>query len=83
MNARALGSGCAIRVRLEAIVMEGLAAAGIADATVEKVTDYANSAATGIVSTPGLVVGGGPVQGRDPVTDGVATLLLAARGAPA
>ncbi|WP_291381392.1 thioredoxin family protein [Demequina sp.] len=80
MNIKVLGSGCANCVRLEANVKEALAATGIADATVEKVTDYAEIAAHGIMSTPGLVVDGVVVvSGRVPAADEVAAFLAAAR----
>ena len=79
MNIKVLGSGCANCVRLEANVKEALAATGITDATVEEVTDYAEIAAYGIMSTPGLVVNEHVlVSGRVPATDEVATLLAAA-----
>lgn len=80
MNIKVLGSGCANCVRLEANVKEALAATGMADATVEKVTDYAEIAAYGIMSTPGLVVDGVVVvSGRVPAADEVAAFLAAAR----
>lgn len=80
MNIKVLGPGCANCVRLEANVKEALAATGIADATVEKVTDYADIAAYGIMSTPGLVVNETVlVSGRVPAADEVAALLNAAR----
>ncbi len=80
MNIKVLGPGCANCVRLEANVKEALAATGIADATVEKVTDYADIAAYGVMSTPGLVVNEHVlVSGRVPAADEVATLLAAAR----
>lgn len=80
MEIKVLGPGCANCVRLEANVKEALAATGIADATVEKVTDYADIAAYGIMSTPGLVVDEQVlVSGRVPAADEVAALLAAAR----
>lgn len=80
MNIKVLGSGCANCVRLEANVKDALAATGIADATVEKVTDYAEIAAYGIMSTPGLVIDDTVVvSGRVPAADEVATLLSAVR----
>ena len=80
MIIKVLGSGCANCVRLEANVKEALAANGIEDATVEKVTDYADIAAYGIMSTPGLVVDEKVlVSGRVPATAEVAQLLASAR----
>ena len=78
MHIKVLGSGCANCVRLEANVKEALAAAGIDDAVVEKVTDYADIAAYGIMSTPGLVVDERVlVSGRVPAVAEVQGLLAA------
>lgn len=80
MEIKVLGPGCANCVRLEANVQAALAAAGIADATVEKVTDYADIASYGIMSTPGLVIDGAvKVSGRVPDTAEIADLLAATR----
>jgi len=80
MIIKVLGSGCANCVRLEANVKEALAASGIVDATVEKVTDYADIAAYGIMSTPGLVVDDRVlVSGRVPDAAEVAQLIASAR----
>ena len=80
MDIKVLGPGCANCVRLEANVKEALASAGIADATVEKVTDYADIAAWGIMSTPGLVIDGAVVvSGRVPDAAEVASLIASAR----
>lgn len=80
MEIKVLGPGCANCVRLEANVKEALASAGIADATVIKVTDYADIASYGIASTPGLVVDGAVwVSGRVPSADEIAGLLVAER----
>jgi small redox-active disulfide protein 2 len=80
MIIKVLGSGCANCVRLEANVKEALAASGILDATVEKVTDYADIAAYGIMSTPGLVIDERVlVSGRVPDASEVAQLIASAR----
>ncbi len=80
MIIKVLGSGCANCVRLEANVKAALAASGILDATVEKVTDYADIAAYGIMSTPGLVVDDRVlVSGRVPDASEVAQLIASAR----
>ena len=80
MIIKVLGSGCANCVRLEANVKEALAASGIVDATVEKVTDYADIAAYGIMSTPGLVVDDRVlVSGRVPDAAEVVQLIASAR----
>ena len=80
MDIKVLGPGCANCIRLEANVKQALAATGIADATVEKVTDYADIAAWGIMSTPGLVVDGAVlVSGRVPDAAEIAQLISSAR----
>ena len=76
MNIKVLGPGCANCVRLEANVHQALEAAGITDAVVTKVTDYADIAAYGIMSTPGLVVDEKVlVSGRVPAASEVGELL--------
>lgn len=80
MDIKVLGPGCANCVRLEANVKEALKATGIVDATVEKVTDYADIASWGIMSTPGLVIDGAVVvSGRVPDAAEVAQLMGSAR----
>ncbi len=80
MNIKVLGPGCANCVRLEANVKEALAGAGVAKATVEKVTDYADIASWGIMSTPGLVIDGAVlVSGRVPDVAEIAQLIASAR----
>ena len=80
MTIKVLGPGCANCVRLEANVKEALAGAGVAKATVEKVTDYADIASWGIMSTPGLVIDGAVlVSGRVPDVAEIAQLIASAR----
>lgn len=55
MNVKILGPGCKNCERLEARTREALQELGL-DASVEKVTDYAQIAAYGVMKTPGLVV---------------------------
>ena len=55
MNIKILGSGCANCINLEKAAKQAASELGI-DATFEKVTDYADIASYGIMSTPGLVV---------------------------
>ena len=55
MHVKILGPGCKNCERLEARTREALAELGL-DATVEKVTDYAQIAGYGVMKTPGLVV---------------------------
>lgn len=52
-----LGPGCANCQKLEANVREAVAQAGI-DAEIRHITDYAEIAARGVMSTPGLVIDG-------------------------
>lgn len=78
MNIAILGSGCANCMRLESNVREVLAATGLV-ADVTKVTDYAEIAAYGVMSTPGFVVDGRVlVTGRVPSVAEVRDLLAAA-----
>ncbi len=55
MTVKVLGSGCANCARLTALTEQALAELGL-DTTVEKVTDYAQIAAYGVMATPALVV---------------------------
>ncbi len=61
-----LGPGCNNCQRLEANVREAVAQAGV-EAEIVKVTDYAEIASRGVMSTPGLVIDGKVVStGRLP-----------------
>lgn len=55
LQVKVLGSGCANCKRLEAEARAALDAEGIAY-TLEKITEYADIAGYGILSTPGLVM---------------------------
>lgn len=54
---KVLGSGCAKCNALESVVRSALAELGM-DTTIEHVTDFAQIAAYGVMSTPALVVDG-------------------------
>ena len=75
MIIKVLGPGCDNCARLEARTHEALESLGIA-ATVEKVTDYGEIAAYGVMKTPGLVVDEQlVVSGRVPTATEIAQLL--------
>lgn len=66
MNIAILGPGCHNCVTLERIARDAVASLG-SDATIDKVTDYGEIAAYGIMRTPGLVIDGEVVvAGRVP-----------------
>ena len=70
-----LGPGCANCKRLEANAREAATMAGV-EAEVIKVTDYAEIAAHGVLSTPGLVIDGKLVSaGRIPSAGDIAEWL--------
>lgn len=72
-----LGSGCAKCQYVEKVVREVVAAEGIA-AEIRHVTDYAEIAQRGVLSTPGLVIDGTVViAGRVPTREQIATWLRA------
>jgi small redox-active disulfide protein 2 len=75
MHVKILGSGCANCVNLEKATRQAVDELGL-DATFEKVTDYADIAAYGIMRTPGLVVDEQVVlSGRVPTAGQVKNLL--------
>jgi small redox-active disulfide protein 2 len=70
-----LGPGCKNCANLERATREALDELGV-DATVEKVTDYAEIAGYGVMRTPGLVVDDEVlVSGRVPKVDELRQLL--------
>ena len=75
MNIKILGSGCANCVNLEKVTKQAVEELGL-EATFEKVTDYADIAAYGIMRTPGLVVDEQVLlSGRVPTSGQVKELL--------
>ena len=70
-----LGSGCPNCQRLAANAQEAAAMAGV-EVEIVKVTDYAQIAGYGIMSTPGLVIDGKVVSyGRVPSAGDIALWL--------
>lgn len=80
MKIKVLGPGCANCQNLEKATRQALADLGL-EASVEKVTDYADIAGYGVMSTPALVIDESVVlAGRVPTTRQVRELLTAAAG---
>ena len=80
-SVKVLGSGCAKCNALEAATKAALAQLGM-DTTIEHVTDFAQIAAYGVMSTPALVVDGKVVAyGKVLKQEEVVTLLQKARQA--
>ena len=75
-----LGSGCAKCNQLEAATKEALTLLDM-DSTIDHVTDFAQIAAYGVMSTPALVVDGKVVSyGKVLKTDEVVKILQKVRG---
>lgn len=75
MDIKILGSGCAKCQQLEANTSAALAELGV-DAAIEKVTDPAEIASWGVMTTPAFVVDDEVlVSGRVPGTDELRRLL--------
>ena len=80
LEVKILGSGCAKCNQLEAATRQALAQLGM-DAAIQHVTDFAQIAAYGVMTTPALVVDGKVVSyGKVLKPDEVAALLRKARG---
>lgn len=78
---KVLGSGCAKCNALEAATKEALSELGM-DTTIEHVTDFAQIAAYGVMTTPALVVDGKVVSyGKVLKKDDVKALIRKVRGA--
>ena len=72
-----LGSGCANCRSLEANAREAVSMAGV-EAEIVKVTDYAEIASRGVMTTPGLVIDGQVRStGRIPSAGDIAEWLVA------
>ncbi|MEG2421668.1 MAG: thioredoxin family protein [Oscillospiraceae bacterium] len=77
---KVLGSGCAKCNALESATVEALQALGM-DSAIDHVTDFAQIAAYGVMTTPALVVDGAVVSyGKVLKKDEVMSLLKKARG---
>ena len=73
MEIKVCGPGCANCTKAEKIIKEAIAEAGIA-ATVYKITDFAEMAQLGVLSTPAVVIDGkikcvGKVPSKSEVLD--------------
>ncbi len=71
MEIQVMGPGCANCLKVEKLVQEVVAESGV-DATVEKVTDFAEIAKAGVLSTPAVVIDGkikcvGKVPGKSEI----------------
>lgn len=72
-----LGSGCANCKAVEANAREAVSMAGV-EAEIVKVTDYAEIASRGVMTTPGLVIDGQVRStGRIPSAGDIAEWLVA------
>lgn len=81
LHIKVLGSGCNNCKKVEAVAKEAVAALGV-EATVEKVTDYADIMRYNVLATPGLVVNEQLVAaGRIPKVAEVTTWLTNALAA--
>ena len=77
LSIKVLGPGCANCKRLEQMTTREVEKLGL-EATVEKVTDYGDIMAYGVLATPGLVINERVVvSGRIPSTQEVENWLLA------
>lgn len=79
LNIKVLGPGCANCKRLEQMTRREVEKLGL-EANIEKVTDYGQIMAYGIISTPGLVINEEVVAyGRIPSNQEVTDWLIAAQ----
>lgn len=79
LKIKVLGPGCANCKRVEQIARNEVEKLGVV-AEIEKVTDYAQIMAYGVMSTPGLVIDEKVVAyGRIPTNEEVSQWLIAAQ----
>lgn len=79
-SVKVLGSGCTKCNKLEAATVEALKQLGM-DTSIEHVTDFAQIAAYGVMSTPALVIDGKVVSyGKVLKVDEVVKILQETRG---
>ncbi len=79
LNIKVLGPGCANCKRLEQMTRSEVEKLGL-EAAIEKVTDYGQIMAYGVMSTPGLVINEQVVAyGRIPSNQEVVDWLVAAQ----
>lgn len=79
-SVKVLGSGCQKCKALEAVTRDALAELGM-DTSVEHVTDFADIAAYGVMTTPALVIDGKVVSyGKTLTKSDVIRILKAERG---
>lgn len=75
MIIKVLGTGCTKCQKLEEVTKRAVAELGL-DATVEKVTEFADIVSYGVMSTPALVIDGEVrLAGRVPSLDDLKVLL--------
>lgn len=80
MEIKVLGSGCAKCSEMERVARSAVEKMGV-DATVEKVTDFAEIISYGVLATPALVIDGElRLSGRVPSVDDMVGVLLSSRG---
>jgi small redox-active disulfide protein 2 len=80
MTIKVLGPGCPNCARLEAVTRKAVSAAGV-PVRIEKITDYREIAACGVLATPGLMIDHTLVcAGRIPSEAEVRTWLMQAGG---
>lgn len=75
LDIKILGPGCKNCAALETATREAITSLGL-DAHIDKVTDFADIAAYGVMSTPGLVVNGKVlIAGRVPTAQQISELV--------